>query len=436
MANIYARETALKNVVGRSDYISNSSRQEEIVFHQKNMKNSWQDYADFEKQNKKSVNQNIEARETVVALPNDLYQDKQLLQKFCDRLAEKMYGTNRDYEYAVHWNSSRTNLHAHFIYSERERNLERKPKIYKRDIWADSKTGRTCKKDSPNAVLRCKKGEIQRDKDGNIKYEDSPFTPKDTKYKNKNWLTERNKLIQGVFKEFKHDINIFDRTNQIAQKKLTKGASDEFKEYATKYNQKAREANRLFEKITKADPILDKLESKNNKYLSKASEKKRLVNADNSRNFVKKILSSTNPKIEILEKELKAIKKEVAPLFQKAKTLLDFDSKTNSQAPTTFNDWINKLKERLKNYQLKMNESASWTFENHSFPKYLENKANKKKMSLEKSIEKDKELLEKIQKPKNKEFSMSNIKQINQELKEMEQKRPKRKQDRTKGMSR
>ena len=187
MANIYARETALKNVVGRSDYISNSSRQEEIVFHQKNMKNSWQDYADFEKQNKKSVNQNIEARETVVALPNDLYQDKQLLQKFCDRLAEKMYGKNRDYEYAVHWNSSRTNLHAHFIYSERERNLERKPKIYKRDIWADSKTGRTCKKDSPNAVLRCKKGEIQRDKDGNIKYEDSPFTPKDTKYKNKNW---------------------------------------------------------------------------------------------------------------------------------------------------------------------------------------------------------------------------------------------------------
>lgn len=101
MANIYARETALKNVVGRSDYISNSSRQEEIVFHQKNMKNSWQDYADFEKQNKKSVNQNIEARETVVALPNDLYQDKQLLQKFCDRLAEKMYGKNRDYEGSV-----------------------------------------------------------------------------------------------------------------------------------------------------------------------------------------------------------------------------------------------------------------------------------------------------------------------------------------------
>lgn len=66
--------------------------------------------------------------------------------------------------------------------------------------------------------------------------------------------------------------------------------------YATKYNQKAREANRLFEKITKADPILDKLESKNNKYLSKASEKKRLVNADNSRNFVKKYCLQQTPK--------------------------------------------------------------------------------------------------------------------------------------------
>ncbi|MCC9878766.1 hypothetical protein HK152_02670 [Streptococcus agalactiae] len=34
MANIYARETALKNVVGRSDYISNPKRQEELGLHQ------------------------------------------------------------------------------------------------------------------------------------------------------------------------------------------------------------------------------------------------------------------------------------------------------------------------------------------------------------------------------------------------------------------
>ena len=51
MANIYARETALKNVVGRSDYISNPKRQEDIVLHKKEMKHTWKEYADFEKAN-------------------------------------------------------------------------------------------------------------------------------------------------------------------------------------------------------------------------------------------------------------------------------------------------------------------------------------------------------------------------------------------------
>ncbi|WP_044683155.1 relaxase/mobilization nuclease domain-containing protein, partial [Streptococcus suis] len=179
MANIYARETALKNVVGRSDYISNPKRQEDIVLHKKEMKHTWKEYADFEKANQKSKNPNVQARETVVALPNDLAKDREKLEQFCDLLAKRMYGENRDYEYAVHWNQSRTNLHAHFIYSERERNLESKPKVYKRDLWADSKTGRTCKKDHPNAVLRAKKGEVMKDKDGNIKYDTEPFTAKD-----------------------------------------------------------------------------------------------------------------------------------------------------------------------------------------------------------------------------------------------------------------
>jgi len=54
MATIYARETALKNVVGRSDYISNSKRQEEILLYKENMHYSWKNYVAFEKQHKKS----------------------------------------------------------------------------------------------------------------------------------------------------------------------------------------------------------------------------------------------------------------------------------------------------------------------------------------------------------------------------------------------
>ena len=181
MANLYARDTALNNVSGRSEYISDQKRQEEIVLHEKNMKFTWQDYSNFEANNQKSSNKNIEARETVIALPNELYQDKKKLKAFCDDLAKSMYGVNRDYEYAVHWNKARTNLHVHFIYSEREVNLEATPKRYKRDLWVNGKTGKTCSKNSPEAILRCQKGDIQRDSEGNIKYDNSPFTVKDKK---------------------------------------------------------------------------------------------------------------------------------------------------------------------------------------------------------------------------------------------------------------
>ncbi|SUN43963.1 Uncharacterised protein [Streptococcus equi subsp. equi] len=243
MANIYARETALRNVVGRSDYISNPDRQEEIVLHKKDMRHTWKEYADFEKANQKSKNANVQARETVVALPNELANDSEKLERFCDLLAKKMYGENRDYEYAVHWNQSRSNLHAHFIYSERERNLESKPKVYKRDLWADSKTGRTCKKDHPNAVLRAKKGEVMKDKDGNVRYDTEPFTAKDKRYNNKSWLVERNSLIQEVFKAFEYEIGVFDKETQIAQKKLYKGAKRDYQEYAENWNRKAKRIN-------------------------------------------------------------------------------------------------------------------------------------------------------------------------------------------------
>ena len=54
MAKAFARQTKLKNVVGRSEYISDNQRQEHIVLHsQENMIHSWNEYADYEKQNKR-----------------------------------------------------------------------------------------------------------------------------------------------------------------------------------------------------------------------------------------------------------------------------------------------------------------------------------------------------------------------------------------------
>ncbi|MCB5472933.1 hypothetical protein LIP76_18485, partial [Erysipelatoclostridium ramosum] len=42
------------------------------------------------------------------------------------------------------------------------------PKKYKRNMYINKFTGRTCKKDDPNMVMICKKNEIMKDKDGNV----------------------------------------------------------------------------------------------------------------------------------------------------------------------------------------------------------------------------------------------------------------------------
>jgi len=292
MPNVYARESSLNNVIGRSDYISNPKRQEDILLHKKDMHHSWQEYVAFEKSHKKSANENIQARESVVALPNELADDLKKLEHFCDRLAEKMYGNNRDYEYAVHWNKTRTNLHVHFIYTERERNSERQAKTYKRDIWADPKTGRTCSKDHPNALLRCKKGAIQKDKQGNIKYDTATFSIKDKTYSRKSWIETQRQLIKEVFQEFNQEISLFNPQTQLPQKKLTKGASEAYITYAKKYNQSVRLYNRQIAVIEKAEPLVDAMEKINDEFFKNAKEMEDLQQKIYRQSRVRQLFSS------------------------------------------------------------------------------------------------------------------------------------------------
>lgn len=251
MANLYSRETVLKNISGRSKYISTEKEtkkeyeKERIVLHEKNMKHTWEEYAQYEKTHQKTVNKNNEGRETVIALPNELANTPKKLKIFCDDLAKSLYGTNRDYEYAVHWNEKRNNLHVHFIYSEREINSKATPKTYKKDLWVDPRTGKACKKDTPNAILRCKKGDIQKDKEGNIKYDTDPFTTKDRKFIGKKWLIDSKKQIQEVFKKHNFEIGIFDKSKGfIPQKKLYKGARENYKEWANLWNENAKNYNK------------------------------------------------------------------------------------------------------------------------------------------------------------------------------------------------
>ncbi len=241
MAKVYSRVSKINNVVGRSDYISNPDRQEFIKLTGKSRGFEWEEYAQFEKENQKSQEKNNEARELVIALPNEMSESfsDDVLEEFSHELAQELLGNNRDYEFALHFNQARTNFHMHLLFSERERANERTPKVYKRDMWFDKTTNRMAKANAENAELRYKKGEVMKDKQGNIRYDEVPFTKKEKKFTERSWLKDHQKTIQKVLAEYNYVLDIFDNKHEIAQKKLYKGASADYLDYATNWNQAA-----------------------------------------------------------------------------------------------------------------------------------------------------------------------------------------------------
>lgn len=250
MAKVYSRVTKINNVVGRSDYISNPDRQEFIKLTGKSSDFEWKEYADFEKANQKSQEKNNEARELVIALPNEMSENfsHDILENFSHDLAKKLLGENRDYEFALHFNHSQTNFHVHLLFSERERQTERTPKVYKRDMWFDQTTNRMAKAHAEHAECRHKKGDVMTDKEGNIRYDDTPFTKKDPTFTERSWIKSHQKTIQNVLAEYHYVVNVFDSKHEIAQKKLYKGASAEYVEYAQHWNQIAHQANQALNK--------------------------------------------------------------------------------------------------------------------------------------------------------------------------------------------
>lgn len=222
MSVSFARQTKLSNISGRSNYISNPSRQDNIVLHStENLQNSWNDYAKYENENKKNREPNNQGREIIIHLPHELADDKVKLKKVVDDYSKKVLGDNRDFEYAVHWNQKESNLHAHIIFSERERNLEREPKTYKRDMWYDKDTNKMTKANAENSELRYKKGDFQRDKDtGEIKYNDDPFTIKDRHFVSKQFNEEIKEIHKEVMNEHGFNFRLFDPEKEVAQKHI------------------------------------------------------------------------------------------------------------------------------------------------------------------------------------------------------------------------
>lgn len=245
MPAVYGRNAKITNAVGRSDYLTDDKRQEEIVLHKSMMTYSWEQHSAFEAAHQRTDKENNEAREVHFALPNELSDNPDELEKICDEIAAAIVGTGHDMEYAVHWNKARTNLHCHVLFSERENVSELVPKVYKKDIWQDRETHKLAKAGAENAELVHRKGEVQRDKDGNIKYNSDIFTAKDTRFTSRRWIHEKNEAIQSVLKEHGFDLDLTTKDSPyLAQKKLYKGASEDYLAAAEAWNEAARDYNK------------------------------------------------------------------------------------------------------------------------------------------------------------------------------------------------
>ena len=252
MTKPFARQTKLKNIVGRSQYITDDKRQEYIVLHsEENMEYYWQEYADYEKQNRKNKEENIQGREIIIALPNELDEDHDELKDFVDDYSKSLLGNNRDFEYAVHWNKEKTNLHAHIIYSERERQ-EPEPKRYKKDYYYNYEKGKMSNKEDPNAVITKHKGDIKYNKKGEEEYTDE-FSKKYTKFKSREYNEKIKENLVETFYKYGFESRSFDNRIELPQAKLYKGASSDYIEKATESNKARAEYNDLITRVVDAE---------------------------------------------------------------------------------------------------------------------------------------------------------------------------------------
>ena len=124
MPNVYARPTALSNVSGRIDYVSNPDRQEHLVctYNSAHDLQFWSELAAHCRQSAAEAGHDkaCEAREWHAALPNqfaEIYKDnEEQLAMELSLIFKSITGTENFV--GIHWNEDMTNFHFHCICSE------------------------------------------------------------------------------------------------------------------------------------------------------------------------------------------------------------------------------------------------------------------------------------------------------------------------------
>ena len=205
----FVMESKLHDVKGRVDYISSPKRQENLYAVFSNVENGYwdllaeQNQRDFAKSGTEGTC--MEARELIIMLPPSLIDyDHDLLLKYMTSIFLEKYDVGC--YAALHHNKSKTNLHIHLIFSEREIRREVERKIASRNMFynEDGKHVRTKKEildENGDVRSECKiikKGEV---------YETNFFQPKKEDFKSNAFLKNMKHVMTDAINEIVKDEN-------------------------------------------------------------------------------------------------------------------------------------------------------------------------------------------------------------------------------------
>lgn len=232
-----------------------------------NLSDSWQKLIDFEKSQSRKTN---EARELIIALPNEMakYPIRKLRNQ-CNALISSIQGipSTTPKAYAVHWNYSKTNLHLHYIFGEREMTETHgfsEPKRYRQDIWAKADGTRALKKEDRHHIMH-HKGDMMRDKNGDIIFktmESSGWSEKNRLYKDYSWLNNVKLDLEYTLQGLGYEISSYDPdTHYLPERHEGKGNA-KGQLAIRRYNRSIRKINTLIKEAEDTMTDIPYLEQK------------------------------------------------------------------------------------------------------------------------------------------------------------------------------
>ncbi len=191
---------------------------DKIYSNQKNYKkkaNMLLDYESKRKKGEKSTKEIVYAVSLRVMLPKhlSLVIKHDIVKNFMLKIHPKI----KDLLYLYHFIKIGNGEYVDIILFERQiyKHIHYENKLYIRDMYIDKVTGRTCSKNSPNAVHRCQKGKPKLDKNGNVIKEARFISPK--KYRYLNYHDHRDEEIKK-----KNFNNLIDRLKKCLVRAVSK----------------------------------------------------------------------------------------------------------------------------------------------------------------------------------------------------------------------